>query len=193
MPDGIGQMRQRKLVMGVVTGAHGVRGLVRVKSFTAAPEDLTAYGPLTDASGAKVYGLTVKGFVKGQLLVAIDGCTARSDADALKGTEFFIDRDLLPEIEDGQEFYHADLIGLTVMDADGREIGMVRAVFDFGSGDMLEVLGSDGKVTLHAFTQAVVPEINLDSGRLTIIPAEDASEPDADIQDGIVAAEGRDQ
>ena len=180
MPDGIGQMGQRRLVMGVVTGAHGVRGIVRVKSFTAEPEDLTAYGPLTDASGSRTYGVTVKGNAKGQLLAAIEGCTSRNDADAMKGTEFFIDRDLLPETEDAEEFYHADLIGLTAISAEGEDFGMVRAIFDFGSGDMLEVLGPDGKVALHAFTREVVPEIDLAAGRLTIVPAAEVSERDAE-------------
>lgn len=180
MPDGIGQMGQRRLVMGVVTGAHGVRGLVRVKSFTAVPEDLTAYGPLTDSSGNRVYDLAVKGSSKGQLMVSVGGCESRNDAEAMKGTEFFIDRDLLPEVEDEEEFYHADLIGLSAVDATGADLGMVRAIFDFGSGDMLEVLRSDGTVTLHAFTREVVPTIDLTAGLVTIVPASEVSERDPD-------------
>lgn len=170
MPDGIGMMGMRKLVVGVVTGAHGVRGLVRVKSFTADPADLTAYGPLTDASGAETYDLTVKGEVKGQILAAIAGCTDRNAAEALRGTELHLDRDLLPETEEEGEFYHADLIGLDAVDPDGQALGTVRAIFDFGSGDMLEVVDGEGRAELYVFTLDVVPEVDLDARRLTIVP-----------------------
>ncbi len=169
MPDGIGQMVGNRLVVGVVTGAHGVRGQLRVKSFTADPADLTAYGPLTDASGAVTYDLVLKGEVKGQLIATLAGCTDRNRAEALRGTEFHLDRDLLPEAEE-EEFYHADLIGLVAKNAEGADIGLVRAVFDFGSGDMLEVVAADGTVTLYPFTAEVVPKIELASGSLTILP-----------------------
>lgn len=181
MPDGIGNMAQghraqSKLIVGVVTGAHGVRGLVRVKSFTADPADLTAYGPLTDATGTKVYDLTAKGEVKGQILASIAGCTDRNAAEALRGTELHLDRDLLPETGEEDEFYHADLIGLTCETAEGTSLGTVRAIFDFGSGDMLEVVDAVRKVSLYPFTRDVVPEIDLDAGRLTLLPPQEAEE-----------------
>ena len=169
MPDGIGQMVESKLIVGVVTGAHGVRGQLRVKSFTADPADLTAYGPLTDQTGDTVYKLTLKGEVKGQLIASLAGCTDRNAAEALRGTEFYLDRALLPQADE-EEFYHADLIGMAALDGAGTHIGTVRAVFDFGSGDMLEVVGADGSVVLYPFTEAVVPEVDLDAGRLTILP-----------------------
>jgi 16S rRNA processing protein RimM len=168
-------MTAERIVMGVVTGAHGVRGLVRVKSFTADPADLTAYGPLTDAAGRTEYALTLKGEVKGQLLAAIAGCTDRNAAEALRGTQLYLARALLPETEDGDEFYHADLIGLSARDAAGVELGRVRAVFDFGSGDVLEVLDADGRAVLYPFTRTVVPEIDLAAGTLTVLPPEEAS------------------
>lgn len=173
MPDGLGQMAAERIVMGVVTGAHGVRGLVRVKSFTADPADLTAYGPLTDAGGGTVYALTLKGLVKGQLLAAIEGCTDRNAAEALRGTQLYLERQLLPETEDVDEFYHADLIGLSARDADGAELGRVRAVFDFGSGDVLEVVDADGRAVLFPFTRAIVPDVDLAGGTLTVLPPEE--------------------
>lgn len=177
MPDGLGPMTAERIVMGVVTGAHGVRGLVRVKSFTADPADLTAYGPLTDATGRIVYSVTLKGTVKGQLLAAVDGVTERNAAEALRGTQLYLDRARLPETEDAEEFYHADLIGLSARDATGAELGRVRAVFDFGSGDVLEVVDADGRATLYPFSRDVVPEVDLAAGTLTVLP------PD-EVQDG---------
>jgi 16S rRNA processing protein RimM len=175
VPDGLKQMSTRRIVMGVVTGAHGVRGLVRVKSFTADAADLTAYGPLTDAQGAKTYDLTPKGMVKGQVLAAIAGCADRTAAEALRGTELYLDRDLLPDADE-EEFYHADLVGLDVVDTDGALVGTVRGVFDFGSGDMLDVVRPDGGSELFEFSQEVVPEIDLDAGRLTVVRPEELVE-----------------
>lgn len=181
MPDGIGHMAQGhgaqgKLIVGVVTGAHGVRGLVRVKSFTADPADLTAYGPLTDATGTTVFDLTAKGEVKGQILASIAGCTDRNAADALRGTELHLDRALLPETSEEDEFYHADLIGLSCVGSEGESLGTVRAIFDFGSGDMLEVVGEDRKAILYPFTREVVPEIDLKAGSLTVLPPQEAED-----------------
>ncbi len=181
MPDGVMMQSTDKLVMGVITGAHGVRGLVRVKSFAEDPADLTAYGALTDRTGTRTFDLTLKGTVKGQLLAAVDGCADRNAADALRGQELCIDRTLLPAVEDEDEFYHADLIGLSAVDGDGQDLGHIRAVFDFGSGDMLELVGGDGRVSLVPFTRDVVPEIDLDAGRLTVLVPADA--PDA-VEDG---------
>lgn len=175
MSDRTGQMAKRRIMVGVVTGAHGVRGLVRVKSFTTEPAGLIAYGPLTDADGVVSYGLAVKGMVKGQVLAAVTGCTDRRAADALRGAELYLERDLLPEPEDEDEFYHADLIGLAAVAADGMALGTVRAVFDFGSGDMLEVTDADCAATFYPFTRDVVPEIDPAAGTLTVLPPAEAS------------------
>lgn len=172
MPDGLKQMSSRKIVMGVVTGAHGVRGLVRVKSFSDDAASLTAYGPLTDAHGTKTYDLSPKGMVKGQVLASIGGCSDRNAAEALRGTELYLDRDLLPAAEE-EEFYHADLVGLDAVDADGALVGTVRGVFDFGSGDMLDVVLPEGGSELFEFSREIVPEVDLEAGRLTVVrPAE---------------------
>lgn len=178
MPDGIGQMATSRLVVGVVTGAHGVRGNLRVKSFTADPADLTAYGPLTDASGQTRYDLKITGVVKGQLIGVLSDCRDRNKAESLRGLEFYLERNLLPETDD-DEFYHADLIGLDAVDGNGAALGSIRAVFDFGSGDMLEVVQGDGKVTLYSFTTEIVPSIDFEGGTVTILPPEeiDATKP----------------
>lgn len=168
-----------KLCLGVITGAHGIRGAVKVKSFTQDPVELTNYGALSDTNGNQVYDLSIIGQAKGLLIVKIAGITNRNQAEDLKGTELFIQRETLPEAENG-EFYHADLVGLKALDQDGDLYGIVKALFDFGAGDILEIQRYDGKSVMYPFTLAVVPDININEGFLTIIPPAEVSERDHD-------------
>jgi 16S rRNA processing protein RimM len=157
------------VTLGVIVGVHGVRGMLRVKSFTVQPEDIAAYGPLKDAAG-KSYKLEVTGQAKGVLLVRIVGIGDRNAAEALKGTELLIDRDRLPET-DADEFYHADLIGLRADLVAGETLGTVVAVQNFGAGDLLEIrLPDSRKTVLVPFDGASVPEIDLAAGRLLVDP-----------------------
>ncbi len=116
-----------RLCVGVIAGAHGVRGLVKIKSFTDDPANLTAYGPLTDESGARRYQVAVTGRAKGVLLARIEGVGDRDAARALSGARLYVARAALPEPED-EEYYHADLIGLAVEDRAGAPLGRVAAV-----------------------------------------------------------------
>ena len=171
-------MSSRRLCVGVITASHGVRGQVRVKSFTSAPEDIAGYKPLTDASGGMEYRLHWIGKAKGVLLAKVDGVWDRDAADALRGVELFVDRDQLPQIEDGEEFYYADLIGLSAVLPDGRPYGMVKALHDFGAGHMIEfTLKGSGNILLP-FTKEVVPEINLDAGWVMVEPPEMFGDPE---------------
>ena len=162
-------MTDSRICVGVIVGAHGVRGLVRVKSFTEEPADIAAYGPLGNAKGARQYSLVVTGSAKGVLLARIDGVADRNAAEALKGTELYIDRDALPQ-PDEDEFYHTDLIGLPALLADGSAYGTVRALHEFGAGDMIEIALDGGGVSVLPFTRAVVPEIDLEAGHITVEP-----------------------
>ena len=155
-----------KVCLGVIAGAQGVRGQVRVKSFTAQPEDVAAYGPLMDRAG-RPFKLRATGMTRGLVVASIDGVTDRNAAEALRGTELFVERGRLPATED-DEFYHADLLGLAVAAPDGSAIGTVRAVHDFGAGDMLEIALAEGGTTVVPFTHACVPEIDLAGGRVTV-------------------------
>ncbi|UUX48030.1 ribosome maturation factor RimM [Nisaea acidiphila] len=157
------------VTLGVIVGVHGVRGLVRVKSFTEDPDDIAAYGPLKDDAG-KSYKLEVTGRAKGVLLVRIAGVGDRNAAEALKGTELLIDRDRLPEADE-DEFYHADLIGLQADQVAGGTLGTVAAVQNFGAGDLLEIrLPDSRKTVLVPFDESTVPEIDLEGGRLLVDP-----------------------
>jgi len=181
MPD-----RDDRLVcVGAVAGAFGVSGEARIKSFCAEPKAIAGYGPLTTEDGARSFTLRITRAVKGGFAARLSGVASREAAEALKGTRLYAQREKLPALPD-DEFYHADLIGLTVLDTGGAEIGRVRAIHDHGAGDMLEVTGSGGAMVLIPFTGAAVPTVDLAAGRIVADPPEgtldgtqDAEEPDA--------------
>jgi 16S rRNA processing protein RimM len=158
------------LLLGVVIGAQGIRGEVKVKTFTAEPEALGDYGPLQDASATKTYPLKVLRLSKGDVVIArIKGVEDRNAAEALKGTELYVQRSALPQAGDG-EFYFADLVGLTAM-MSGRVLGRVTAVHNYGAGDMLEVKTDSGRSAMVPFTDDAVPDVNLAAGTVTVEPA----------------------
>lgn len=156
--------------VGVVVGAHGVRGVLKVKPFTADPDALDAYGPLTDDTGTRVYDLDVLGLQKGSVLCRIEGVDDRDKAEALKGLRLHVRRDDLPPPEDEDEFYHSDLIGLAAEFPDGTRVGHVTALFDFGAGDVLELRGETGGVAMVPFTKAAVPVIDVAGGKVVVEP-----------------------
>jgi 16S rRNA processing protein RimM len=167
-----------RLCVGVIAGAHGVRGLVKIKSFTADPANLTAYGPLTDESGARRYQVAVTGRAKGVLLARIEGVGDRDAARALSGARLYVARAALPEPED-EEYYHADLIGLAVEDRAGAPLGRVAAVQNFGAGDILEIERPDQGALLVPFTKAAVPLVDPAGGRVVVEPPEETeAQPD---------------
>jgi 16S rRNA processing protein RimM len=159
----------RKVCIGVIAGPHGVKGQVRLKSFTAEPADVAAYGPVTDAAGARAFRLEITGTARNLLIAQIDGVKDRNAAEALRGVELYIDRDRLPAAEE-DEFYHADLIGLPVRTADGGAFGTVVALANYGAGDVIEIRSVDGGTEILPFTRDVVPEIDLENGFLVVAP-----------------------
>ena len=162
-----------RLCLGVITGAHGVRGLVRLKSYTAEPEAVAGYGPLEDESGARRFDLVVRSRAKDHLIVSIAGIADRDAAEGLRGVHLYVDRAALPEPDEPDEFYHADLIGLAVETADGQAYGTVRAVEDFGAGDVIEIDLPAGGTVLLPFTQAIFPLVDIPNGRLIVDPPEE--------------------
>jgi len=162
--DGCAQM----VCVGAVAGAHGVRGVVRVKSFTAEPDDVCAYGPVSDETGTRFWRIERVGHAKGVVLVRLEGVSDRDAADALKGTRLYVARSALPEPEDEEEFYHADLIGLSAELADGTPFGRVKAVHDHGAGDILEIARPHAPPLDVPFTLAAVPLVDVAGGRIVI-------------------------
>jgi 16S rRNA processing protein RimM len=160
---------QQRVLMGVITGAHGVRGLVRVKSFAAEADGLTAYGPLEDERGERRFALEPVGAAKGVQIMRLDGVADRDAAEALKGTRLYLPRAALPEPGE-EEYYHADLLGLAVVLKDGAALGRVRAVHGYGAGDSLEVECPDGRTVIVPFTTAVVPVVDIKAGTMVVDP-----------------------
>ena len=158
-----------RLCVGIITGAQGVRGAVRIKSFTAVPEDVAAYGPVADEAGQREFALRPVGRAKGVVIATIAGVADRDAAERLKGVRLYVARDKLPAPGD-EEYYHADLIGLAAVLRDGTPLGRVRAVHEYGAGDSLEVVSESGVTVMVPFTRAAVPEVDLAAGRLVIEP-----------------------
>ena len=149
-------------------GAHGIKGEVRVKTFTADPDALGAYGLLTTDDGRRLQVGALRAGKPGEAVVQFEGVADRKAAEALKGRQLFVPRDALPAPEEG-EFYHADLIGLAVEDSSGTALGRVRALHNFGAGDVMEIETPDGATEFIAFNASVVKKVELPT-RIVIEP-----------------------
>jgi 16S rRNA processing protein RimM len=158
-----------RICVGQILGAHGVRGLVKLASFTDDPEAIVHYGDLTDEAGGRTFAIELAGANKGHWIARIVTVDDRDAAQALAGTRLFVDRAKLPPPEE-DEFYHADLIGLRAELPDGSALGTVTAIHNFGAGDIIEIALPSGKRPLLPFDRQTVPEINPASGRLVIDP-----------------------
>jgi len=165
------------VLVGAITGAHGVKGEVKVKSFTAQPASIAAYGPLFDESGRRRFDFSLSGKTgetgKDVLVGRIQGVDDRNAAEALKGQRLYVARTQLPEGDDPDEFYLADLIGLAVQDEAGTALGRVADVANYGAGDVLTVEGGAKGAFDLPFAKAFVPQVDLAAGSLTVaLPAD---------------------
>ncbi|RME14452.1 MAG: ribosome maturation factor RimM [Alphaproteobacteria bacterium] len=163
-------MSEKRICVGALAGAFGVRGEVRLKSFTAEPEAIAAYGPLWSEDGTRSFEVTLVRPIPKGFAARLSGVSTREEAEALRGLRLYADRDALPTLPD-DEFYHADLIGLDVFDTGGQRLGRVSAVHNHGAGDLLEVTGPGLKTpALLPFTRAAVPTVDLAAGRIIADP-----------------------
>lgn len=153
--------------MAVIGAAHGIKGELRVKTFTGDPMALGDYGPLYDRNG-RAFKIAAIRPAKEVVVIRFKNVSDRNQAEALAGTELFIDRAMLPEDMDDGEFYHADLVGLAVRDETEAPIGRVTAVLNFGGGDLLELALAAKRGVLIPFTQAAVPEIDVAGGFIRV-------------------------
>lgn len=171
-----------RVCVGAIVGAHGVRGQVRVKSFTDDPLDVAAYGPVEDEDRTRRFKLKVMGEAKGLVIAKLDGVDDRDAAEALRGTRLYVSRDKLPETDE-DEFLYSDLVGLRAETADGSVVGTVRGVADFGAGEVLD-LGT----FMVPFTKADVPVVDIAGGRVVVVSPQYAP----DDKDEAGASEARD-
>jgi 16S rRNA processing protein RimM len=161
-----------RVIVGTIAGAFGVHGEVRLKSFCADPAAIADYAPLTAETGRVFAQVVLTGQLKGGFSARLDGVTTKEDADALRNISLYAARGAMPSLPD-DEFYHADLIGVTVVDTGGAVLGTVRYVVDHGAGDLLEITvpGQTDTVFLP-FTKAFVPTVDLAAGRIVADPPE---------------------
>jgi 16S rRNA processing protein RimM len=161
-----------------IGAAHGVRGAIKLWTFTEDPFAVTRYGPLATKDGARSFEVAQAREGKGHLVATLKGVTTRNEAERLNGIELYVAREKLPATDE-DEYYHADLIGLAAVTTADEPLGKVVAIHNFGAGDIIEIAPPRGPTMLLPFTNAVVPAVDIAGGRVVIeVPAEiDGDEP----------------
>ncbi|MBP0579601.1 ribosome maturation factor RimM [Labrys sp. LIt4] len=188
---------QNLVVLGVFGAAHGLKGEIRLKSYTEEPLAIANYGPLLTKSGRQIKLASLRQ-AKDVLIARVEGVSDRTGAEQLVNLQLFVARDALGMPEDEDEFFHADLIGLVARDEDGNRIGTVTGLFDFGAGDIIEVTPDDAKKApegakeasgsakplLLPFTKAVIPVIDIKAGHIVVVLPEETGAADENEETG---------
>jgi 16S rRNA processing protein RimM len=159
-----------RICVAQIGAAHGVRGEVRLWSFTEEPAAVASYGPLESEDGTKRFEIETLRPSKNCLVARIAGVNDRETAEKLTNTRLYVPRDRLPPVEDDETFYFADLVGLAAVSPDGARLGTVTAVHNFGAGDVIEIKPDSGESLLVPFTETAVPEIDVAAGRMVVVP-----------------------
>ncbi len=167
-----------RVCVGAIVGAHGIRGEVRIKSFTDQPADLGRYGPVEDEAASRTFRVKVQGLAKGLVIARLDGVESRDAAEALRGRRLYVARSRLPAVDE-DEFLTVDLVGLAVEAPDGTQLGAVKAVYDFGAGELIEIAGAAGTFMVP-FTKAAVPVVHIAGGKMVVVPPSYAEEDEAE-------------
>ena len=161
-----------------IGAAHGVRGAVKLWTFTEDPLAVKHYGPLSTKDGMRQFEVTHVREAKDHLVATLQGVATREDAERLNGIELYIAREKLPATDD-DEYYHADLVGLAAVNAANEPVGRVIAIHNFGAGDIIEIAPAHGPTMLLPFTNAVVPTVDLANGRVVVELPEEIEGDDA--------------
>jgi 16S rRNA processing protein RimM len=176
MATGDGDGAGDRILLGRIAGAQGLRGEVKINSFTADPENIAAYGPLTDGKGRQFTLERVRHLKGGAVVALLAGVKDRAAAEALRGTELYVARDQLPEADE-DEWYYEDLVGLKAVSPQGDEIGEVLSVQNFGAGDLLEIRPADARQSRFVpFTRAAVPIVDVKNARIVVDPPREEDE-----------------
>ena len=160
-----------KICVAMIAGTHGVRGLVKLRSFTEDPGAIVDYMPLTDETGGRVFEIELKSTNNDHFIAAIDGVDSKEAADALRGTKLYASRDILPKATK-REYYNADLMGLAVVDAEGKNYGTILGVYNFGGGPMLEIGTSSRNSFMLPFNDSYVPDVDVVGSKVTVVVPE---------------------
>lgn len=164
-------MDSTKVCLGKIVGVHGIKGEVKIKSYTAIDKDIAAYGELTDEKQTQAFSIKVTGHSKDLLRIKIKGVDDRTKAETLIGTELYAERTALPELNTEDVFYETDLIGLKVLDEEKNEIAKIIGFYNFGAGEILEIKLKNGRAEMLPFNKGYVPEVNLDAGYIIVASA----------------------
>jgi 16S rRNA processing protein RimM len=165
-----------RICLGQIGAPHGVRGEVRLRSFTSDPQAIAAYGPLETEDGRRVEIKSLRP-TKDHFVATLNGVHDRDAAERLVNIKLYVPRERLPDLEEADEFYHADLVGLSVFDEGGQKLGSVVAIHNFGAGDLIEVkMDAEGRTELIAFNEINVPMVDIGTGRIVIAPSPLAGE-----------------
>jgi 16S rRNA processing protein RimM len=163
-----------RICVAQIGAAHGVRGEVRIKPFTEDPLSVARYGPLETEDGARRFEIETVRLAKDMLVARLKGVADRTAAEALTNLRLYVAREKLPKPA-ADEFYHSDLIGLAAMKQDGEPVGTVKAIHNFGAGDLIEIEPAGGGATmLWPFNETIVPHIDVAGGRIVVEPPVDA-------------------
>lgn len=161
-----------------IGAAHGVRGEVKLWSFTQDPAAIADYGPLETEDGSRRFEIESMRAAKDHFVARLSGVADRDAAEALRNVDLYVSRDRLPEIDEDDTFYYADLVGLAAVAPDGTAFGRVTAIHNFGAGDIVEIVPvAGGAPLLLSFTEANVPEVDMAARRIVVVVPEDTSIP----------------
>ncbi len=159
-----------RICVAQIGAAHGIRGEVRLRSFTGDPMAVTSYGPLESEDGKQRFEIEALRPAKDVFVARLRGVADRDAAEKLTNIKLYVSRDKLPPIDEDETFYHADLVGLVAVTADGAALGTVSAVLNFGAGDILEIKPANGEALLVPFTDTTVPDIDMKARRMVVVP-----------------------
>jgi 16S rRNA processing protein RimM len=159
-----------RVCVAQIGAAHGIRGEVRLRSFTEDPAAVADYGPLESEDGARRFTIEALRPAKDHFVARLAGVTDRNAAEALTNVRLFVPRDRLPPVQDAETYYHADLVGLAAVTTDGAPLGTVSAILNFGAGDIVEIARDGGEPLMVPFTDAAVPEVDVAAGRIVVVP-----------------------
>jgi 16S rRNA processing protein RimM len=158
--------------VAIITAVHGIYGDIKLRSFTANPSDISKFKILYDESGSNQVPLQIRVASNNKIIAKIQGVTTRNEAEKRIGQKLFIFKEDMPQLEE-EEYYHQDLVGLKVLFEKGNQFGIIKAVHNYGAGDVIEILPTEAEKTeFYSFTSQVFPQINVKEGYIVICPPE---------------------